>query len=829
MNIKKIILLFIGLIGISGLNSLFSQSFDYRIEFFGKPVFKNDTVQLKFNICNLNGTKIEPVYNSTHISNRNDVMVSDTIIEAGRKESIEPRYIKGSFKRTDNTILTIPGGSSQSGIQELKPQDITVSILVDRSGSMTQSKIDKVNEVIYEVLRRMPEGTVFLSWFNNHIFTSVPINIEDFETHKITVPDSPSTSHTALYNAIYTKLLEFDSTSVIPNLDFEPLYVRNAQLYNRNTPNNYLIVLTDGRDESEKIPKFSKEGFLRITLPKLLNTIETLSASGRETEIWMIGIRAEGDKTFDESKMKLICEKSGKPENYRLGGEEELPEIFKEIIDIILPDYELSLEYPDNTELKGLSREIKLRITFSDGKKARGSTEYKKGSLLNPYRFKETSKYEIISIGTLIGILLIVLLFAIIQVIIPLLRTAIFKLKYVKAYKPDSETEKLSCSWCKEEIGAGEKAVFRCPHIAHWACWKENGYQCPNHPDKCSEGKQDFFSLNNISGQSGADSIVTQNKRRLWLWMLFGVIAGLVAWIIYQLLLDFNLFEGLIKLLIPEGNDNEAYLVERYGNLLLLGIILGGMFSAVFLYLEEIRRVNFYISLRLLFRSIIGAFIGFITFFAGSCILILINKDLDIWADIVAWLLFGPCIGYYLSVKTTLSSIHGFLGGLVSILFSFITLYLSVLFKGIFRVEYMMVISLSVYGLGLGLSISEIRQRAEKYFLILSNAPVKNKEFPLHKWISKSADYGTFTIGKSSKNIIKMDWEDDGGISEDVHAAIYMEKSNKGYPVIVIRDTENKTYLNEHILLRPEKEYILHSGDTFKIGETIFRYAEKQD
>lgn len=166
---------------------------------------------------------------------------------------------------------------------------------------------------------------------------------------------------------------------------------------------------------------------------------------------------------------------------------------------------------------------------------------------------------------------------------------------------------------------------------------------------------------------------------------------------------------------------------------------------------------------------------------------------------------------------------HGLIGGVFSIVFSFITLYL-------FSADehYLIVLSMAIYGGGLGASISTIRHMAEKYFLVLSNAPVKNKEFPLHKWISKSADYGIFTIGKGNKCIIRMDWEKDGQVNSDVHAAIYLERSHKDYAVITIRDTDNKNYLNDHILLRPEKEYTLHNGDTFKIGETRFKYEEKQ-
>jgi hypothetical protein len=824
MSLSGIKIGILGLLLITMQHSVFAQSNDYNIDFFSQPVFNHsDTVQLRFYLRDLKGNKLGFLYDSI---NRKDVFVIDTIIEGSRTEVLNPIYINESFIKFQEPVLD--SGQPKSIKKTLQANEITVSVLVDRSGSMTQLKINKVNEVLSGLLNSMPDSSIFLSWFNNDITPSVPITRDEFKEHMISLPEDPANKHTALYNSIYTKLLEFDSAAVIPNLKYEPVYRRTYKIYQRKTPKNYLIVLTDGKDESEKIAKYRKSDFEKIDSARLLKTIQEYGSKKNKVEIWMIGIREEGDKSFDDAIMKRICEKAGNPENYRLGGVDSLPKIFEGVIQNILPDYQISLRYPGSSMWNGVEREIKLKITFPDNKKARGSVTYKRGSPTDPIRLNDISKYEIIGIGILIGLVILLIIFSLIQVIVPLSRSFLFKVKHVKKYSAAADTEKISCSWCKEEIVSGEKAVFCCEHISHWKCWKENSHQCPNHPDICEKGKQDFFDFNDLSGSEGTDSIVKQNKRRLWRWVFTGAIGGMVAWILYEFLLEYGIFDILIQKLIPSSKGNELYFIERFGSLPLLGLLVGWILSAAFLYLEEFRRINLIIALILFLRSLIGAAIGFITFFIGSIILIQFGKDVPRSADILAFLLFGPLLGYYLSIKTTLSAKHGVLGGLTAILFSFATLYLLPYIIQTPKDEYMLVISLSIYGGGLGLAISAIRQRAEKYFLVLSNAPVKNKEFPLHKWISKSADYGAFTIGKGNKSIIKMDWEKGDLVSEDVHAVIYLEKSNKEYPILSIRDTKNKTYLNDHILLRPEKEYLLHSGDTFKIGETIFKYEEKQ-
>jgi len=798
---------------------LFAQQYDYQIEFIGRPEFNDTSIaSIRFNLLDTDRKKA-----TTGYGRLTDVAVKDTIVNDLRSLIQQPRYIPGSFRNLKDrpaANLTATAG----GKETLLNDEITVSVLVDRSGSMTEAKFAKVYEVLRELLNSMPDSSVFISWFNNDISTSFPVTRADFDESILPMPEDPANAHTALNNAIYTKLLEFDSLSVIPNEEHEPVYSKNSLISQRKTPLNYLIVLTDGKDESEKIPKYGDDGFIAIERDRLFATIEEYRSREPKVEIWMIGIKdIDDDRFYDEETMQAIAEKNGNPGNYRRGGEDELPEIFVQVIDDLLPDYQLQIQYPPGTRFSGFKRELRFWVTLPDGKQARGVMEYYKGSKTSPFIINPPNIYEVLLKGAIIGILFLLLIVILIQVIVPLTRSILFRVKYVKKYKPDSDTEKLACAWCKHEIEPGEKAVNRCEHISHWSCWKENNHQCPNYPDQCEKGKQDFFDINDPLAQSDTDSIVKQNKKRFMRWIISGIFAGLITWLVYQVLLHQGVFDRLISMLLPENTTNHENYIEKLSPLLLLGTVLGFFLSLFFLYLEEFRKTTFPIVLRLILRAVIGAVIGFVTFLAGSYILILLRIFQTSFSDVIPWILFGPVMGYYLSIKTTLSASHGIFGGLFSIVFSFITLYL---FS--FDEHYLIVLSMAIYGGGLGASISTIRHMAEKYFLVLSNAPVKNKEFPLHKWISKSADYGIFTIGKGNKCIIRMDWEKDEQVNSDIHAVIYLERSQKDYAVITIRDTGNKNYLNDHILLRPEKEYTLHNGDTFKIGETRFKYEEKQ-
>lgn len=817
-NLLVILLIFFSGVKLNAQN-------DYKIIFKTLPVYDDTSkVSIQFDLLDLENKRV------TNYNDVNEVQLRNIVQgELKRKNLMDPRFVKkaGSFQRIPEVGGAGVGNRSlQAG--NLYAGDLTVSVLVDRSGSMTQSKMDKVNEVLEDLLKRMPEGSVFISTFHNDITKTMPYNFQEFQNRKIPIAEQPSQYHTALYNAIYSKLLEFDSTAVnnIPNLNngLEPLYDFVEPLYERKTPLNFLIVLTDGRDESEKIKKYNDPSFEKIEKDILLNKIADYSTDKNRVNIMMIGIKDDQDQYYDPVFLSNVCTFNNNPDYFREGGEEELPNIFVEVANDITPDYYLEMVYPPGTKFTGMQRLVQVTITFPDGKRAQGEFEFVKGSKADPALVDPPEIYEVLLKGLLIGLLFLLVIIILIQIVVPLFRSMFFKMTYVKNYRPDSDTEKQSCTWCKEEIKPGEKAVFRCDHISHWDCWKTNGHKCPNHPDMCEHGKQDYFDINDPLARNESDSVVKQNKKRFTKWIVSGILAGILTWLSYHALLGAKLFDGLIKSLVPAGTENISNYIEKFSPLLLLGTLLGFFLSLFFLYIEEFRRVNAMIALRLLLRSIVGGILGFLVFLLGSALLINFGVYVTSLVDILPWLLFGPFMGVYLSYKTTLSASHGVLGGLFSILFSFITLYL---FNS-FNEEYTLVLSFVIYGAGLGAAISTIRQMAEKYFLVLNNAPVKNKEFPLHKWISKSADYGVFSIGKGNKSIIKMDWEKGKNVSEDIHAAIYLEKSNKDYPVIVIRDTQNKTYLNDHMLMRPEKEYLLHNGDTFKIGETIFKYEERQ-
>jgi hypothetical protein len=256
----------------------------------------------------------------------------------------------------------------------------------------------------------------------------------------------------------------------------------------------------------------------------------------------------------------------------------------------------------------------------------------------------------------------------------------------------------------------------------------------------------------------------------------------------------------------------------------LIGILFGFFLSLLFAYAEEYRRLSWPVLGRIILRGIIGAVVGFISIFLGVlCVLVFNIPDRNIWIDSIPWLLFGVAIGYSLSVKTTIVWKHGVIGGFISILFSIITLYNMTSGFEVFIV----VISFMIFGAGLGFSIATVRSTSEHYFLKILNGTRQGNLIAVHKWMSALGGLNDVYIGKSNICEIQMNWEKAHDVG-DRHAKMYINKARK-IPVLVSLMKGKSTMYDERIEMVTGKEYDLINGVTFKIGETIFQYIEKDN
>lgn len=728
----------------------------------------------------------------------------------GSRKEKAPEYIAGS-------LVTIRDKEGKPII----PAGITVSILIDKSGTI-QAELPNIRAAVKTFVEQLPEGSVFFSTFHNIVSTSIPINNKTFETADF----NPPYYETDLYNAILIKLHEFDRFQVNENAVLEPGYSKEPGIAERAEKdtinnNNYLIVLTDGTNDIGKVPKYSENPLYQKITEEIL--LREIGRYRNRVKIYTIGYGANSGN-YDQEILRKICTESGNSRGFIPGKPDSINKIFNQnlIADLAI-EYQARFKNPPKT-FCGEERKLIIKLINSESLDtiAAGGVAYTLGSSYKCVRSGVAdSTGQTLFTGFLAGIILLLLVLIVIQLIYPLIKNKIFQIRYNKRYKPAPNEKKKVCPFCFDEIRPRDKIVAKCEHIVHKDCWAKCGYMCPEFGQNCTTGKQEYFDLQ--------DPFSTKNKTFYLTWVLYGLVGGLLSWLIYIFVKDSGMLDGFSgKMVGWFARDNIDSLarenfIYKIAPSLIVGMLMGFLLCSFFAFAEEYRRLSWPVTGRILLRGGIGALLGFISFFIGNIFVLLLNaQSRNIWIDSIPWLIFGAAIGYSLSVKTTIHWKHGLLGGLISVLFSFLAWYgMSPDLESVIA----MVICFMLYGAGLGFSIATVRSTAEQYFVKIVTGAKQGNLIAVHKWMSSQGGLNEVFIGIANACEIQMNWEKAQNVG-DKHAKLYFNNARK-MPVLVSLHKEYPTFYDERIEMTTGKEYDLINGITFKIGETIFQYIEK--
>lgn len=795
-------------------DSLSAQSGDTAyIEIVGSPVINtigselselSDTITLQFNLYKNWDTESQKRILSL---SENDSIIIDVAEYIGDKEDVFPiEYITNSLKKL-----------KRGNIQGTIPSDITISLLVDRSGSISEDEMGKIKNAIQAFVAVVPDSCLYFSWFHDDVSESMLLTKENFQEAELIT----SKKNTALYNAIYTKILEFDAASIIPNDNpgLEPAYKRNTELAARKSSNNYLIVLTDGVNDVSNISKYQDPEMEVINFRKLYKALKKYKS---QVKVFTLGF-GESSEDFDEVELKNICQASGNPEGYFLAKPDDILELFKvKITDRLSPDYELMLRNKKGKKYQGNKRTMKLLLQSDNAyiRYASGKVEYSRGSTSNPFTVGKDSIWVKMPGGLIVGIVLWLVIMIIVQLIIPLFRNRIFSIRYVKKYKPAENELRKECTYCGDPLNAGDRVVVKCKHVVHKACWHDFDHVCPEYGQNCNEGKQEYFDI--------SDPFSRKNRKYYVKWILYGLAGGFISWFLFMIFKDteslYRFTIGLVEIISPEIDQNSLGLfAAKISPLLIIGNTMGFFLTLFFSYIEDYRRKSLRVVGSILLRSLIGGIIGFIAFLIGGIILILLDKPYtSVFFDWIPWILFGVSIGLLLSIKTTIVWKHGVLGGVISIVFSFFILYT---LSSDFNYNAILV-SFMIFGGGLGVSIATVHSRAEHYYLKILQGKKNVETIPIHKWMSYQGGHNEVYIGTAFSCEIQMNWETNNTDIAEKHAKLFLNASN--IPVIVSIEKGKTTIYNDRFEMNIGKEYELYSGATFKIGETVFQYFEKE-
>jgi hypothetical protein len=691
------------------------------------------------------------------------------------------------------------------------PDNILVSLLIDRS--IEPENMPKIHEAVKCFVDSLPDNTVYISFFdektgNSHLITHE--SFESFENEFVAVKGNKA--------IFYATLLKFGELAGESNVPINPELSRKVL---NDSIKKYLVLLTDGkvnvndRNTSNHIQIFTE----------FAQKIDNNQDNKNKIEIHAIRY---GEKSADvDNDLSYLCRdirKSDVKGGFYTAEPEGVLNRLKEITDKMAADYELVLVNKSSGRIyAGEKREFMTQIEKEkDDKKAMGIKEYVIGTPANPVITASESVHLRVFFGIFWGIILIFLAFFFIQVIIPYLmfKTSDFDKKYVVKYKLDDEEGLEKCSYCLDDLVEDDEVVVKCQHKIHKHCWEENGHKCTEYGQSCKDGKQYYFDE-----KQPFSSVNTPYFMR---WALFGLGGGLASWIIYQFIISYNslVFGLLAKSLLnvfysgnPKDLEVADYLlafISKIGPLLIVGLLLGFVLTALFSYVNEYRKKSFQVYSEMFIRGLVGSLAGFLSFLIGSIIIIACKANgNNVWIDWIPWMLFGGSLGLCLSVRTTIAWKHALLGGVISGLLSFIILLAARWFG-----SYAVLFSFMLYSAGLGISIVTVHHTAQKYFLKYKGA--KEGEIAIHKWMSASGGNNDVTIGKSNQCIIQMNWDNNDTI-QNVHAKLFIDKKVK---MPYLKVLEDNLFLNGNTV-RKNSEIPLKNGLAFKIGDTEFQYVEK--
>ncbi len=788
-----------------------------------------DTFSLSFNIYKLHETLDRERFHLDLPGNIN-FRVEETR-GTRRVAADEPEYLEGSLQ------LQSFDTDGEQGF----PDDITISLLVDRSGSISQDDMRLIREAVREFVFALPEGSVFLSYFHNFISPTYQLSRATFKEAADTLLVARPEMHTDLHNAVITKILEFDTLAAIPNqiIDERYGYIRKNDIARRGSKNNVLILLSDGWDDcgigyNRPNPKYHPHPDFGPPDP-MMNQFEQpdevydyIRTYRNQVTVFTIGYGAalsnfmtSGGSRLDEILEEMASSGGG---SYHYVTPDKILDLLKGTLPAeLMPDFSAKFVNPPHKIFRGLPRTLHVTLE-APGFSASGSKPYLLGSFANPIEVQSRSILQIMAWGVIAGLILILLVLIIIQLIWPLINNQLFMLKYRKRYIPPPAEQKRTCPYCLDPIHERDLVIKKCDHIVHHSCWNTNDHMCPEFGQNCTAGKQNYFDIN--------DPFARKNKVFYLNWVFYGLLGGFFSYVAYLLVKDLEFWHKTVNTMVNwfAGEMHSAHYgyEHKLAPLYPIGTVLGFFLTFLFAWAEDFRKKKAITVFLMLVRSVIGSLIGFIAFIIGSLFIILLGKPEPYFlVDWIPWLIFGVLLGLSLSVKTTIHWKHGLLGGLFSIIFSFIMLYsLGYTFAGV--LSYIApIISFMLYGAGLGGSIATVRSTAEQYFLKILNGPKSGTHIAIHKWMSSQSGLNEVYIGSANACEIQMNWEKSNEIAGK-HAKIYLNLDRK-MPVIVSLEKGATTLYDDRVEMIPGKEYDLLNSTTFTISETAFQYVEKRD
>lgn len=698
------------------------------------------------------------------------------------------------------------------------PKEYTFSILLDQSiPSAGKLQILKAVRSFVEIA---PDSCIYVSFYGDGVSNTTVAssgNMAQIEKTFLT-----NTAGKAFYSGVYSKLAEFTQGGMDLSSVRSTDYRQNPAISTRagiNPDKNILMVFAEGsrRPDDEALDILSVE--------------ELQGAySGNLPRVYAFYYTADGQDAFIENTLTLLSSPKDADNRpiARLRGKVKSSANMKDVLTSFAETIEESAYGYELDYKAGTDRIYTGNVSFKAewGKTVIGEGTFTIGSAERPWPEREQSTTNVfveLLVAVLVTILTFGFFFLIMKILVPYIRFMMFKSKYYKKYQPEENVQRRICHYCKQDLRPGQTIVTKCNHWMHKHCWEENGYKCAEYGQNCKTGIQDHIEWKELFKMSSLKECSQT---------IAGILAGLVSWIIYEIC-GRGGFMGLSRFIVGlvfNDTDTQASLIQdcvmRTSSFLMIGLLLGFFISLVFRYKDDIRNKNWKVWLKIVGLSILTGAIGMLAFAIGADLFCLIlswtGKTYIPWyCSLPAYILFSISVSLALTIKSSIPVKSALIGGTVSAFIGFLVLYFTKFTSG--RYEWInMLLDFIIYGGGLGASLITVRMLAEKYFLVIQNGVKAGQRIPIHKWMNATGGGNKVSIGITGECEIQMNWEKSNKVAKE-HAQLFIDHE-KNLPVI--KPLATGVLYNNRAELPVNRTAVLANGDTFRIGDTIFRYEE---
>ena len=721
---------------------------------------------------------------------------------------------------------TIPNGRQSIRILtsgQRIPSDYTISVLVDLN--IPADGKEQIRQVIRDLVESAHDSCIYLSFFGEQVSKSEMLtkaNFSDFESRF-----NQSALQKNFYGALYAKLAEFNWTEadLIKYVNTEDGYVQNDRIAIRASNNpgkNLLFLIAEGsmRPVIEDSIRFIQIAEYQKDPSKILPKVYAFYHTGNgESESVSRTLQNVTEPRRDDGT--IIIERKGEylPADDMTKVKEDLEQAVRNAMADFAYTYQVS---EDKSYVGNKVNYVALWDGTSIGKGA-----YSIGAEEKPWpeRKQNASDWTIkLLMALLITFITIMCYLFIMKVLIPLLKSLLFSIKYYKRYQQEENVRHRVCHFCRQEILPGQKVVTKCMHIMHVECWKQNDYHCSEFGQNCKVGFQDHVEWRRLFSKGTLrDSYQT----------IIGIFAGLVSWIIYEFIGRGHVFTGMAHSIVKDclGEAQNSIFndcVAKVASFFAIGLLLGFFMSLVFRYTDGVQKTDGKFLLKILGLSLLSGVIGMASFALGGVIFCWLQSAVAVpivkwYCSLPAYLLFSVCTSLSLSIKSSIPIKSALLGGIASAVIGFIILYVSSQSKASQRWEWLnMLLNFIIYGGGLGASLVTVRMLAEKYFLVIKNGVKAGQRIPIHKWMNATGGGNKVTIGMTERCEIQMTWEKSNKVAKE-QAQLYVDHSMSQ---AMLKPLATKTIFNSRAELPINKPVPLSNGDTITIGDTIFQYVE---